>query len=149
MLILLFQMRMRLQNSWGIVTLPSNNKQIALPYHNIFFSALLTIYIEAKTPAHNPNYFNQCIHFFTLFCKCIYFCILFFFCDDTHFTLLLDSSDFFKIIHFFLGDADFEIVFILSDDIFNTKSSDEFKKDRHHPKKTFLYSACLFYFRYF
>ena len=39
--------------------------------------------------------------------------------------------------------------FVLCHQLFTTKSSGEFKKDKHHPKKAFLYSACLCYFRYF
>lgn len=31
--------------------------------------------------------------------------------------------------------------------IFATMSSDEFKKDKHYPKKTFFYGICLFCFR--
>ena len=30
---------------------------------------------------------------------------------------------------------------------FATMSSDEFKKDKHYPKKTFFYGICLFCFR--
>ena len=31
--------------------------------------------------------------------------------------------------------------------IFATMSSDEFKKDKHYPKKNFFYGICLFCFR--
>ena len=31
--------------------------------------------------------------------------------------------------------------------LFATMSSDEFKKDKHYPKKTFFYGICLFCFR--
>jgi len=31
--------------------------------------------------------------------------------------------------------------------VFATMSSDEFKKDKHYPKKTFFYGICLFCFR--
>ncbi|WP_418488761.1 hypothetical protein [Faecalibacillus intestinalis] len=34
-----------------------------------------------------------------------------------------------------------------NDLIFATMSSDEFKKDKHYPKKNFFYGICLFCFR--
>ena len=36
---------------------------------------------------------------------------------------------------------------ILAHQLFATMSSDEFKKDKHYPKKTFFYGICLFCFR--
>ena len=37
--------------------------------------------------------------------------------------------------------------FIKGMEIFATMSSDEFKKDKHYPKKNFFYGICLFCFR--
>ena len=36
---------------------------------------------------------------------------------------------------------------ILTHQLFATMSSDEFKKDKHYPKKNFFYGICLFCFR--
>ena len=36
---------------------------------------------------------------------------------------------------------------ILAHQLFATMSSDEFKKDKHYPKKNFFYGICLFCFR--
>lgn len=36
---------------------------------------------------------------------------------------------------------------VVAGKIFATMSSDEFKKDKHYPKKTFFYGICLFCFR--
>lgn len=37
--------------------------------------------------------------------------------------------------------------FIRGEQLFATMSSDEFKKDKHYPKKNFFYGICLFCFR--
>jgi len=49
-----------------------------------------------------------------------------------------------------LGDAAASknvIDFPYGNDVFATMSSDEFKKDKHYPKKNFFYGICLFCFR--
>ena len=43
----------------------------------------------------------------------------------------------------FMGVAQLIRTFV----VFATMSSDEFKKDKHYPKKTFFYGICLFCFR--
>lgn len=40
-----------------------------------------------------------------------------------------------------------EFPFIGGHEIFATMSSDEFKKDKHYPKKNFFHGICLFCFR--
>ena len=37
--------------------------------------------------------------------------------------------------------------FVRGQQFFATMSSDEFKKDKHYPKKNFFYGICLFCFR--